>query len=258
MQICILCGGSGTRLKEQTEFIPKPMIPIGGRPMLYHIMKLYSHYGFNEFVLALGYKQEIIKDYFVHLDIINNDITVDIGQYRGANHHGYADKGWRVTLSDTGENTMKGGRLKRIEKYIRGNTFMMTYGDGIGNINIPELLEFHQKHGRIATVTGIHPLPRFGEIHRQGERVLNFTEKPNDPDCLMNGGFFVFNREIFDYLHPDEWCDLEVGPLEMVANDGELMVYHHTGYWGCMDNLKDMSELQKLWNDGKAPWKVWP
>ncbi len=257
MQTVILCGGTGTRLREQTELIPKALIPIGGLPMIVHIMRIYAHYGFIEFVLALGYKQEVFKQYFAHYDIINNDITVDIGCYRGKNHHSYADKNWRVTLANTGENTMKGGRLKRVEKYIKGDTFMCTYGDGVADIDLRRLLAFHQAHGKLATVTGVHPTPRFGEIHTKENGVVSkFSEKP-DGDCLINGGFFVFNRGIFDYLHEDEWCDLELGPLELIAERGELMVWHHKGFWKCMDTLKDMGELQQMWDKEEARWKVW-
>jgi glucose-1-phosphate cytidylyltransferase len=257
MQVVILCGGSGTRLREQTEFIPKPLIPIGPVPMVVHIMRWYAKFGFTDFVLALGYKQEALKQYFHHYDIINNDITVNIGRHGGYNDYAeYEDWGWRVVLSDTGENTMKGGRLKRVEKYIEGDTFLMTYGDGISDIDIISLVAFHKSHGKLVTVTGVHPVPRFGEIHHDNGCALSFSEKPQHDDCLMNGGFFVMNRGVFEYLHEDEWCDLEVGPLEMIARKGELMVYPHKGFWRCMDTLKDMSELQQLWVDGKAPWRV--
>jgi len=257
MQVVILCGGTGTRLREQTDLIPKSLIPIGGLPMIVHIMRIYAHYGFTEFVLALGYKQEVFKMYFANYDIINNDITVDIGCYRGKNRHSYADKNWRVTLANTGENTMKGGRLKRVEKYIKGDTFMCTYGDGVADIDIRRLLAFHQAHGKLATVTGVHPIPRFGEIHTGNDgQVCKFSEKP-DGDSLVNGGFFVFNRGVFDYLHEDEWCDLELGPLELIAERGELMVYHHEGMWRCMDTLRDVGELQQMWDKGEALWRVW-
>jgi len=257
MKTVILCGGSGTRLREMSEFIPKPMIPIGGKPMLYHIMKIYSHYGFNSFVLALGYKQEIIKSYFNNFDYINRDVirfyigSVPITEYLDSN----IDP-WRVSMIDTGEATLKGGRLKRVQKHVTGDNFFCTYGDGISDINLKELLEFHLSHKKIATVTGIHPAPRFGEIHRDGGKVISFSEKPLGGD-LINGGFFVFTQGIFDYLCEDEWCDLEVGPMELLANKGELMVYEHKGFWGCLDTLKDLDGLQSLWKEGKAPWKVW-
>ena len=257
MQTVILAGGTGTRLREMTEMMPKALIPIGGRPMIWHIMKLYAHYGYKDFVLALGYKQEAFKMYFNNFDIINNDIIVGIGGYQGLPYRTYSDQGWTVVLSDTGESTMKGGRLKRVERYVKGDTFMVTYGDGVGDINIPELLSFHQSHGKLVTITGVHPTPRFGELHCDGTTCLSFNEKPQDDNCLVNGGFMVMNRGVFDYLTPDEWCDLEVGPLELIAAKGELQVYHHRGFWGCMDNIKDMGILQQMWDKGEAKWRVW-
>jgi glucose-1-phosphate cytidylyltransferase len=257
IQTIILCGGSGTRLKEMSEFIPKPLIPIGGIPMIVHIMRLYAYYNFKDFVLALGYKQDAFKQYFAHYDIINNDVTLNIGRYQGDNYRHYTDQGWKVTLSDTGEATFKGARLKRVEKYVQGDTFMCTYGDGIGDIDIPALLAFHQYHGKIATVTGVHPSPRFGEIHHDNGKVISFSEKPHDDNCLVNGGFMCFNRGIFDYLTVDPWCDLEVGPLELLAAKGELQVYHHRRFWKAMDTLKDMGELQTMWDGGHPKWKVW-
>ena len=253
MQVVILCGGSGTRLREQTEFVPKPMVQVGGKPMLWHIMSRYSHYGFNEFILALGYKQEMIKTYFYNFDIINNDIRVSRD---GVQVAGALSK-WDVILCDTGPLTMKGGRLKKVEGYISGDNFMMTYGDGIADIDIGALVQFHLSHGRIATVAGVHPTPRFGEMHyAEDGRVTSFTEKPEDDNCLINGGFFVFRREIFEYLTDAPWCDLECGPLELLAAKEQMMVYAHHGYWGCMDTMRDMEELNQLWNNGEAKWKV--
>jgi glucose-1-phosphate cytidylyltransferase len=256
MQVVILAGGSGTRLKEMTEFLPKALIPIGGIPIVVHIMRLYAHYGFKDFVLALGYKQEAFKQYFAHFDLINHDVILDIGKYRGERYHEYADQ-WKVTLVDTGENTLKGGRLKRIEKYIQDEIFMCTYGDGVGDIDISALLTFHKSHGKIATITGVHPTPRFGEIHHKNGLVYSFTEKPQDDECLINGGFMVFNREIFNRLDLSEKMDLEEETLSGLTNIGELMVYHHKGYWSCMDNLSDLGKLQQEWETGKARWKVW-
>ena len=253
--VAILCGGSGTRLREQTEFLPKPLIPIGNIPMVVHIMKIYARYGFKDFILALGYKQDAFKQYFNDYDVINNDVTVSIGRPQDNHYHSCVDQGWNVTLVDTGENTMKGGRLKRIENHIHSNTFMCTYGDAVADIDIRNLIAFHKNHGKLVTITGIHPVPRFGELCHEAGRVLSYREKPDD-GCLMNGGFMVMNRGIFDYLTPDEWCDLEIGPLELLAAKEELMVYHHKGFWKCMDNLKEMSELQQMWDSGKAPWRV--
>jgi len=248
--VVILCGGTGTRLKEMTEFIPKPLVPVGPYPMVVHIMKLYSFYGYKNFILALGHKQESFKEYFWNYNLINNDIVLD-----GTPVRFKAVEDWNIVLSDTGEATMKGGRLKRIEKYIEGDTFMCTYGDGIADIDLRDLLEFHRSHGNLATVTGVHPIPRFGEILYDGNKVISFSEKPHNGNCLVNAGFFVFNREIFKYLTEDEWCDLEIGPLELIAAKGEMMVYHHKGFWKSMDTLKDMGELQQLWDSGNVPWR---
>jgi glucose-1-phosphate cytidylyltransferase len=252
--VVILAGGSGTRLREMTEFIPKCMIPIGGKPMLVHIINWYRKFGFNRFILALGYKQEIIKDYFAHYDIINNDITVDIGRYAGSRCNDLTHDTWTVTMVDTGEHTLKGGRLNRVEKYVDSDTFMLTYGDGVGNIDLNALLEFHQSHGKMVTVTGVIPHARFGEIVQNNGKVISFSEKPRRDGNLINAGFFVFNKEIFKYLTPD--CDLEVGILEVIAESYDMMVYEHKDFWGCMDTLCDMQKLQQLWDDGEAKWKV--
>jgi len=258
MKIVILCGGLGTRLREETEFRPKPMVNIGGRPILWHIMKIYAHYGFTDFILALGYKGEMIKNYFCNYELMNNDVTIELGKPEKIQFHQTHDEtGWKITLADTGEKTLKGSRLKRVEKYIDGDTFMVTYGDGLANADISRLLKFHKSHGKYGTVTGINPASRFGELKIRGNNVESFIEKPRDTSGLVNGGFFVFNREIFDYLSPDENCDLEIGPLEEIARKGKLMVYKHTGFWACMDTLRDMDYLNSLWRQGKADWKVW-
>jgi glucose-1-phosphate cytidylyltransferase len=252
--VVIMCGGTGTRLREMSEFIPKPLIPIGGTPMVVHIMRWYMRFGFKKFVLALGYKQDVFKQYFVNYDAINNDIVVDIGgNFPGVTCRYSTGEGMEVILSDTGEHTLKGGRLKRIEKYI-DSTFMVTYGDGLGDIDIRKLLEFHYCHGKMVTVTGVHPVPRFGElVHDDTGKVVAYKEKQPD-GCLTNGGFMVMNRGIFDYLTPD--CDLEAGPLELLAAKGELMVYEHRGQWNCMDTLKDTHDLQVLWESGLAKWRM--
>ncbi len=258
MKIVILCGGLGTRLREETEFRPKPMVNIGGRPILWHIMKIYAYYGFTDFVLALGYKGEMIKNYFCNYELMNNDVTVELGKPENIQfHQTHEETGWRITLSDTGEKALKGSRLKRVEKYIDGDVFMVTYGDGLANVDISRLLEFHKSHGKYGTITGINPAARFGELKIRGDNVESFIEKPRDTSGLVNGGFFVFNRELFDYLSPDENCDLEIGPLEEIAHKGQLMVYKHTGFWACMDTLRDMDYLNTLWQQGKADWKVW-
>ena len=251
MDVVILAGGGGTRLREMTEFMPKALIPIGGRPILYHIMKIYAHHGHTDFILALGYKQEAFKEYFNHFDDINNDCVIHVGRYRGTTCRESPDN-WKVTLSDTGINSDKSARLRMIEKYIKGDTFMVTYGDGIADIKINALLAYHESKGRIATVTGIHPQARFGEIHHDDGLVTSFSEKPHDGQ-LVNGGFFVFNREIFKYLEGD----LETHVLEKLTQIGQLAVYQHDGYWGCLDTIKDMDDLNRLWDSGKAKWRVW-
>lgn len=259
MEVIILCGGLGTRLREETEFRPKPMVKIGAKPILWHIMKIYAHYGHTDFILPLGYKGEMIRDFFVNYEWMNNDITIELGKPENIcmhDHHEESD--WRITLSDTGAETLKGGRIKRVEKYIKGDVFMLTYGDGVANIDIPALLEFHKSHGKVATVTGVNPAQRFGELTVDGNQVSSFLEKPVQTGReVINGGFFVFDRAIFDYLTPDEDCDLEYGPLEKIAAEGELMVYRHDGYWGCMDTLRDTVSLNKIWAQDNAQWKVW-
>jgi glucose-1-phosphate cytidylyltransferase len=259
MQVVILCGGLGTRLKEETEFRPKPMVKIGSRPILWHIMKIYASYGFKDFILALGYKGEMIKEYFYHYELMDSDITIELGNSQNTCvfHNDVKENGWKVTLANTGEKCLKGARIKRVEKYIKNNEFMLTYGDGVADINIPELLEFHRRHGKIATVTGVNAAARFGELKIIGKRVESFSEKPSSGSEYINGGFFVFNRKIFDYLTPDENCDFEFGPLENLARTGELMVYKHHGSWACMDTLRDMDFLNKIWDENKAFWKIW-
>ena len=256
-QVVILCGGMGSRLREETEFRPKPLIEIGNKPILWHIMKIYAHYGYKDFVLALGYKGEMIKDYFYNYEILNNDFTVELGNSKNieiySNHN---EKRWRITLADTGITTLKGARIKKIEKYVDDDLFMLTYGDGVANINLHELLSFHKSHGRIGTVTGVRPLSRFGELLVKDNKVVSFTEKPQVSDGLINGGFFVFKREIFNYLSEDDNCDFEIGTLEQLAENGELMVYKLKGEWECMDTFRDTQYLNKLWESGKAFWKV--
>ncbi len=258
IQLVILCGGTGTRLREETEFRPKPMVNIGNRPILWHIMKYYSHYRINEFILALGYKSEMIKNYFCNYELMNNDITIELGQSeQHCIHNTHGEAGWKITLADTGEKSLKGARLKKVEKYIHGETFMMTYGDGIANVDIGKLLAFHKSHGKIATVTGINPSSRFGELKIDGDRVEAFSEKPQNGEGLINGGFLVFNREIFNHLTSNDSCDLEIGPLEQIAKEGQLMVYKHRGFWACMDTLRDVEYLNKIWDEDRAEWKIW-
>jgi glucose-1-phosphate cytidylyltransferase len=258
MKVVILCGGAGTRLREETEFRPKPMVNIGARPILWHIMKYYAQFGCREFVLALGYKGDMIKNYFCHYELMNNDVTIELGQPENIHiHHSHEEAGWKITLADTGEKSLKGARLKKVERYISGDTFMMTYGDGIADVDLDALLAFHRGHGRMATVTGINLASRFGELKIAGDHVESFSEKPQQGDGLINGGFFVFNREIFKHLTPDDACDLEIGALERIAREGQLMVYKHRGFWACMDTLRDMEYLNRIWENGQARWKIW-
>jgi glucose-1-phosphate cytidylyltransferase len=259
-KVVILCGGLGTRLREETEFKPKPMIEIGDKPILWHIMKIYSYFGFNEFILCLGYKGDVIKEYFYNYKILNNDFTIVLGDKESIQiHHNKKNtEDWEVTLVDTGKKTLKGARIKKIEKFINEDLFMVTYGDGVGNVNINKLLSFHKKHRKLATLTGVNPfLLRFGELKTKRNKVVSFKEKPNDNKKLINGGFFVFNKKIFKYLTEDDDCDLEFGPLEKLVKKHQMMVYKHKGFWACMDTLRDMYYLNELWNKNKADWKIW-
>ena len=254
----ILAGGFGTRLREQTEFIPKPMVPIGTRPILWHIMKIYSHYGYKRFVICLGYKGEIIKEYFLHYRIRSSDFTINLGNHEDIRIHDlHREDDWEVTLADTGIRAMTGARIKRIERYIEADRFLLTYGDGVANIDLEKLMDFHLSHGKLATVTGVRPPSRFGELITEEERVIEFGEKPQVGSSMINGGFFVFNRGAFSYLSEDDQCTLEGNPLERLAKDGELMVYQHAGFWQCMDTLRDMNLLNEYWKSGDAPWKTW-
>lgn len=258
MKAVILAGGLGTRLREETEFRPKPMVEIGKKPILWHIMKIYAHYGFKDFILCLGYKGEMIKEYFYHYEMMNNDVTIELGKKDKINiHQSHDEVEWKITLADTGDKALKGARIKRIEKYIDEDMFMVTYGDSIADIDINSLLSFHKKHGKLATVTGVNPASRFGELKIKNDSVRSFIEKPAISDNFINGGFFVFDKQIFKYLTSDDGCDLEMGALEKIAEDGQLMVYKHKGFWSCMDTIRDMEYLNKLWNENKSKWKVW-
>lgn len=257
IKVVILCGGFGTRMKEETEYRPKPMVLIGNKPILWHIMKRYSDYDFKDFILCLGYKGEMIKEYFFNYEILNNDFTIELGQSDNkitmqSNHHD--EMGWRITLVDTGLYTLKGARLKKIEKFIDSNTFMATYGDGLGNIDINKLLAFHKNHGKIATLTGVKPPSRFGTLSVEGDRIVKFIEKPQSIKGIINGGFFVFNTKIFDNLTEMDSCDLEIGTLDKIAEDNELMVYKHHGDWMCMDTYRDVKYLNELWDSGNVFW----
>lgn len=254
MKTVILCGGLGTRLSEETQLRPKPMVEIGGRPILWHIMKIYERHGMNDFVLALGYKGEVIKDYFLSYHARQSDLTVHLksGQVDYSNP---TAEDWHLSLIDTGANTMTGGRLLRLKPYLQsGGTFMLTYGDGVSDVDITALLAFHRSHGRLATVTAVRPPVRFGELSIDEKRVTDFQEKPQAAEGWINGGFFVFEPAIFDFIDDDSTM-LERDPLVQIALKNELMAYHHPGYWQCMDTLRDKQALEELWANGKAPWK---
>lgn len=254
MKVVILCGGKGTRLREETEFKPKPMVEIGGRPIIWHIMSLYARYGHKEFVLPLGYKGEVIKQYFHDYRLRKADFTVDLGSGKITTHDSGLLTDWRVTLSDTGEDTLKGARIKRIGKHLDGDRFMVTYGDGVADIDLDALLEFHRKSGKVGTFTGVRMPSRFGAVQTDAQgNILSWQEKPVLNEYI-NCGFFVFERVFLNYLSADPSCDLEKEPLERLAAEGQLAMYPHTGFWQCMDTLRDAQLLNSLWDNGKAPW----
>jgi glucose-1-phosphate cytidylyltransferase len=258
IDVIIFCGGRGTRFREETELRPKPLIEIGGRPILWHIMKLYSHHGFRNFLLPIGYKGEMVKDYFLDYNTRNRDFTVDLGRTGGVVFHGdHEETHWRVAVMDTGLDTMTGARLSLIRPLVTSDIVMLTYGDGVADVDLNALLEFHLGHGKIGTVTGVRPPSRFGELQIQGDRVAKFAEKPQTSSGFINGGFFVFDRRIFDYVNDDRNLSFEYEPLKKLAEDGELLVYKHEGFWHPMDTYRDWQVLTDLWNNAKAPWKVW-
>jgi len=252
MKVVILAGGFGTRLSEYTESIPKPMVAIGGKPILWHVMQWYAFYGHKDFYIALGYKAEIIKEYFLKFNSINSDFTINIrsGKLDILSSNGLD---WRVTLVDTGQNSMTGGRVKRIEPYIGKEPFMLTYGDGVADVNLNTLLEFHNNHKKMVTVTAVHPVARFGELEMKGEIVKSFQEKPQVTRGWINGGFFVCQPEFLSLIKDDSTI-LEREPLETVASQGELMAYKHNGFWQCMDTKRDKDFLENLWEKMEAPW----
>ena len=257
MKVIILAGGMGTRLREETEYRPKPLVQIGDRPIIWHIMKLYAHYGFLDFIVCLGYRGNMIKEYFLNYEAMNNDFTIRLGSPSGIAYlNAHQEQDFRVTLANTGLKTMTGGRVKRIQHYVDGDIFMVTYGDGLANVDIGSLLSFHKEHGKLATVTTVQPLSRYGVINIDQEaRVLKFGEKIRQENWI-SAGFFVFNPGVFDYLTGDE-CVLEKEPLERLAAEGELMSYNHEGFFYAMDTFKESQELNRLWQIGQAPWKVW-
>lgn len=257
MKVVILCGGLGSRLRGETEFRPKPMIEVGGRPLLWHIMKTYAHYGHAEFVLCLGYRGEQIRQFFLEYEAMTRDVTIRLGGAPRITRHGAAIESWTVTLADTGVSAQTGARVKRAERYVDGDTFMLTYGDGVADIDLAALLAFHRRHGRIGTVTGVRPASRFGELLTAGSHVVEFSEKPTlRQGAYVNGGFFVFERAFFTYLAAADACVLERDPLERLAKDGQLEMYPHDGYWQCMDTPRDLQHLSEAWQSS-PPWKVW-
>jgi len=257
MKVIILAGGFGTRISEESHLTPKPMIEIGGMPILWHIMKIYSSYGFNEFVVCCGYKQHVVKEFFADYYLHRNDVTFDFSNNNEMIIHKNASEPWKVTLVDTGLNTMTGGRVKRIRDYVGNEPFMLTYGDGVADINIDKLLNFHASHGKIATLTSISVGQRFGVLDVDDkDQIKAFREKSNDDSSVINGGFMVLQPDIFDYIEGDSTV-FEKGPLEALAAQGDLMAYHHDGFWQCMDTQRDKQQLEALWETNAAPWKVW-
>ena len=257
MKVAILAGGFGTRLGEETAIRPKPMVEIGGKPILWHIMKIYSHYGYNDFVVLCGYKQEYIKQYFTNYFTNNSDVTFDLSKGEVQVHHKHVEP-WKVTLLDTGSGTLTGGRIKRAQEILGDDTFMLTYGDGVSDVNIADLVDFHKKSKRIATLTAVQPQGRFGVLDMdESSTIRSFQEKPkNASSAWINAGFFVLEPQVFDYIEGDSTV-LEKAPLENLAKDGQLMAYKHEGFWQCMDTQREKQKLEELWASGHAPWKVW-
>jgi glucose-1-phosphate cytidylyltransferase len=255
MKAVILAGGLGTRLSEETVVKPKPMVEIGGHPILWHIMKHYAHYGVKEFYVALGYRGEVIKRFFMDYYSLGGSLSIDLAAGRVDKHDPECED-WLVHLKNTGQETNTGGRVKRLEPYLSDGTFMLTYGDGVCNVDLGELLKFHRRHGRIATVTAVRPPARFGGLVFDGDIVVEFTEKPQIGEGWINGGFFIFEPEIFNYLEGDD-SNLEINALEQLAAEGQLAAYRHEQFWQCMDTLRDKRLLETLWQERRAPWKVW-
>ena len=257
MKVLLLAGGYGTRLSEETDIRPKPMVEIGGKPILWHIMKIYSNYGFNDFVILLGYKGYLIKEYFANYFLHQSDICIDLSTNNMEILNNTSEP-WKVTLLDTGLETMTGGRIKRAQGIVGEDTFMLTYGDGVADIDIRELLAFHKSHGKAITMTSVQPEGRFGTLNVENDhQVSHFIEKPPGDGVLINGGFFVCEPMVFDCIKEGDATVFELNPLECLAHSGELYAYRHTGFWKCMDTLRDKKQLNDMWNEGKAPWKIW-
>ncbi len=256
MKTVILCGGLGTRLSEETTLKPKPMVNVGPHPILWHIMNIYGSQGFNDFVLALGYKSQVIKEYFLNYYALSSDFTVDLASGQVKYDHA-PRRNWQVKLVDTGEKTMTGGRVARLRDTLTPDgTFMMTYGDGVADVDLKKLLEFHKAHGKLATVTAVRPSARFGGMEFEGKKVKSFKEKPQTGEGWINGGFFVLEPGVFEYIDGDSTV-FETSPMERLVRDGQMMAYQHEGYWQCMDTVRERQMLEELWTSGKAPWKLW-
>lgn len=257
MKVVIFCGGMGTRLREETEFRPKPMVPIGDRPILWHIMKTYAHFGHKDFVLCLGYKGEVIKDYFRNYHWNTSDVTLSLGRSPRIKYHNqHEEEDWSVTLIDTGLHSMTGGRLKRALKFIEEDEFLVTYGDGLTNSDLNASIEFHRREGRTVTMTAVRPAGRFGDLEVEGSAVTSFNEKVERMSTFINGGFFVMHKRVGDYL-TDDSCILEQQPLNRLAREGQISAFVHEGFWQCMDTFRELQLLNNLWSSGQAPWKVW-
>jgi glucose-1-phosphate cytidylyltransferase len=260
MKAVILCGGQGTRIRDASEVLPKPMLPIGGKPIVWHIMKAYARHGVKEFVLCLGYKGWVIKEFFLNYRAMTTDVTVTLGRHDALEFEGRHDEeDWRVTLAETGEETMTGGRVAAVRRYVEGDgLFLLTYGDGVSDVDVGRTIAFHRSHGRIATVTAVRPPGRFGEMRISGGRVEEFNEKPQATEGFINGGFFVLDAaRLWDYLGTDPGAVLEREPMQRLARDGELLAYEHTGFWQPMDTSREYQLLNELWARGHAPWKTW-
>mgnify|MGYP001499462289 CR=1 FL=1 len=258
MDVVILCGGKGTRLSEETSLCPKPMVEIGGKPILWHIMSMYSYYGFNRFILALGYKSQYIKEYFFNYKKTISDFSLTLDPISKPEYFNFPkEKNWEIVCIDTGLETLKGARVKRIENYLKSDSFHLTYGDGVGDIPIDLLLDFHKAHGSLATITAVHPPSRFGEMNIVNDTVTNFQEKPQMDKGYINGGFFIFEKNIFSYLSSDKNCDFEFGPLQKLAVEKKLKAFKHNGFWQCMDNVRERDYLNDLIKNKNAPWVKW-
>ena len=256
MKAVILAGGLGTRISEESYLRPKPMIEIGGHPILWHIMKIYYQHGINEFIICAGYKQHMIKEYFADYFLHCSDVTFDFSEKEKTIIHSTSSEKWKVTVVDTGLNTMTGGRIKRIRKYLGDEPFLLTYGDGVSDVDIGKLIKFHKSHGKLATLTAVHPVGRFGVLDLKKDEIKSFGEKTESQTDWINGGYMVIDPKVIDYIEGDE-TTFEKEPLERLASEGQLMAYKHNGFWQCMDTLRDKEKLESLWKSGKAPWKIW-